>query len=190
MVEFQGACADDGLQPVRRVREVNQGEHGLVDKMPDQVGHDDHLTGTFITIFFTSAGVPTASWGMWASSGKTTAKKPEPVMSKAWLLCDIFFAFFLANPPGCVAFADAFVFAVEVLCPPSKARRHLVAMTLVHALRDIAQEGLVVGIVLLSSQASSVELYSMEYYPFRIKFLFKIPSISSVTDLKSFSINK
>lgn len=43
-------------------------------------------------------------------------------------------------------FADALVFAVEVLGPPSKARRHFVAMTLVHALRDIAQEGLVVGL--------------------------------------------
>lgn len=48
--------------------------------------------------------------------------------------------------PGGDAFANAFVFAVEVLGPPSKARRHFVAMTLVHALRDIAQEGLVAGL--------------------------------------------
>lgn len=110
--------------------------------------------------------------------------------SIVWLLCVIFFAIFLAAPPAADAFADAFGVAGEGGGAPSRARRHLVAMTLVHALRNIAQEGLVVGIVLLSSQASSVELYSMEYYPFRIKFLFKIPSISSVTDLKSFSINK
>ena len=38
------------------------------------------------------------------------------------------------------------MFAVEVLGPPSEARRHFVAMTLVHTLRDIAQEGLVVGL--------------------------------------------
>jgi len=38
------------------------------------------------------------------------------------------------------------VLAVEVLGAPSKARRHFVAMTLVHALRDIAQESLVVGL--------------------------------------------
>lgn len=36
--------------------------------------------------------------------------------------------------------------AVEVLGPPSEVRRHFVAMTLVHALRDIVQEGLVVGL--------------------------------------------
>ena len=54
--------------------------------------------------------------------------------------------FQVAGLPGGDAFADAFVFAVEVLGPPSKARRHFVAMTLVHALRDIAQEGLVVGL--------------------------------------------
>ena len=54
--------------------------------------------------------------------------------------------FQVAGLPGGDAFADAFVFAVEVLGAPSKARRHFVAMTLVHALRDIAQEGLVVGL--------------------------------------------
>ena len=54
--------------------------------------------------------------------------------------------FQVAGLPGGDAFADAFVFAVEVLGPPSKARRHFVAVTLVHALRDIAQEGLVVGL--------------------------------------------
>ena len=54
--------------------------------------------------------------------------------------------FQVASLPGGDAFADAFVFAVEMLCPPSKARRHLVAMTLIHTLRDIAQEGLVVGL--------------------------------------------
>ena len=52
----------------------------------------------------------------------------------------------LVTPPGGDAFADAFVFAVEMLGPPSKARRHFVAVTLVHALRDIAQEGVVVGL--------------------------------------------
>ena len=52
----------------------------------------------------------------------------------------------LAGFPGGDTFADAFVFAVEVLGAPSKARRHFVAVTLVHALRDIAQEGLVVGL--------------------------------------------
>ena len=36
--------------------------------------------------------------------------------------------------------------AVEVLCPPCEVRRHFVAMTLVHALRDIVQEGLFVGL--------------------------------------------
>lgn len=41
--------------------------------------------------------------------------------------------------------ADALVSAAEVLGVPSKARRHFVAVTLVHALKDIAQEGLVVG---------------------------------------------
>ena len=54
--------------------------------------------------------------------------------------------FQVAGLPGSDAFADAFVFAVEVLGPPSKARRHFVAVTLVHALRDIAQESLVVGL--------------------------------------------
>ena len=54
--------------------------------------------------------------------------------------------FQVAGLPGGDAFADAFVFAVEVFCPPGKARRHFVAMTLVHALRDIAQEGPVVGL--------------------------------------------
>ena len=54
--------------------------------------------------------------------------------------------FQVAGLPGGDAFADAFVFAVEVLGAPSKARRHFVAVTLVHALRDIAQEGLVVGL--------------------------------------------
>ena len=54
--------------------------------------------------------------------------------------------FQVAGLPGGDAFADAFVFAVEVLCPPGEARRHFVAVTLVHALRDIAQEGLVVGL--------------------------------------------
>ena len=52
----------------------------------------------------------------------------------------------VAGLPGGDAFADAFVFAVEVFCPSSKARRHLVAMTLEHALGDIAQEGLVVSL--------------------------------------------
>ena len=54
--------------------------------------------------------------------------------------------FQVAGLPGGDAFADAFVFAVEVLGPPGEARRHFVAVTLVHALRDIAQEGLVVGL--------------------------------------------
>lgn len=54
--------------------------------------------------------------------------------------------FQVAGLPGGDAFANAFVFAVEMFGPPSKARRHFVAMTLVHALRDIAQEGLVVGL--------------------------------------------
>lgn len=34
--------------------------------------------------------------------------------------------------------------AVEMLGPPGEARRHFVAMTFVHALRDIPQEGFVV----------------------------------------------
>ena len=54
--------------------------------------------------------------------------------------------FQVAGLPGGDAFADAFVFAVEVLGAPSKARRHFVAVTLVHALGDITEEGLVVGI--------------------------------------------
>ena len=54
--------------------------------------------------------------------------------------------FQVAGLPGGDAFADAFVFAVEVFCPPGEARRHFVAMTLVHALRDISQESLVVGL--------------------------------------------
>ena len=54
--------------------------------------------------------------------------------------------FQVAGFPGGDAFADAFVFAVEVLGPPGEARRHFVTVTLVHALRDIAQEGLVVGL--------------------------------------------
>ena len=54
--------------------------------------------------------------------------------------------FQVAGLPGGDAFTDAFVLAVEVLGAPSKARRHFVAVTLVHALRDIAQEGLVVGL--------------------------------------------
>ena len=54
--------------------------------------------------------------------------------------------FQVAGFPGGDAFADTFVFAVEVLGPPSETRRHFVAMTLVHALRDISQEGLVVGL--------------------------------------------
>ena len=54
--------------------------------------------------------------------------------------------FQVAGLPGGDAFADAFVFAVEVLGPPGKARRHYDAMALIHALRDIAQEGLVVGL--------------------------------------------
>ena len=54
--------------------------------------------------------------------------------------------FQVAGLPGGDAFADAFMFAVEVFGPPGKARRHFIAMPLVHALRDIAQEGLVVGL--------------------------------------------
>ena len=54
--------------------------------------------------------------------------------------------FQVAGLPGGDAFADALVFAVEVLGPPGEARRHFVAVTLVHALGDIAQEGLVVGL--------------------------------------------
>ena len=54
--------------------------------------------------------------------------------------------FQVAGFPGGDAFADALMFAVEVLGSPSEARRHFVAMTLVHTLRDIAQESLVVGL--------------------------------------------
>ena len=46
--------------------------------------------------------------------------------------------FQVAGLPGGDAFADAFVFAVEMLSTPSEARRHFVAMTLVHALWDVA----------------------------------------------------
>ena len=54
--------------------------------------------------------------------------------------------FQVAGLPGGDAFADALVFAVEVLGPPGEARRRFVTVTLVHALGDIAQEGLVVGL--------------------------------------------
>lgn len=49
-------------------------------------------------------------------------KPAEPVMRRVWLFCDIFFVFFLAIPPAADAFADAFVFAVEGVKEPSRAR--------------------------------------------------------------------
>ena len=52
----------------------------------------------------------------------------------------------LATPPAADAFADAFVFAGEVPGAPSRARRPFVAVMPAHARRDIAQEGLVVGL--------------------------------------------
>ena len=67
-------------------------------------------------------------------------------MRMVWLLSDIFFAFFTTSPPPGDAFTDAFVFAVEVLGAPSRARRPFVAVMPAHARRDIAQEGLVVGL--------------------------------------------
>ena len=67
-------------------------------------------------------------------------------MRMVWLFCDIFFAFLLPAPSLADAFADAFVFAVEVLGAPSRARRPCVAVMPAHARRDFAQEGLVVGL--------------------------------------------
>ena len=50
------------------------------------------------------------------------------------------------TPPGADAFSDTFVFTVEVPAAPSRARRPCVAVMPAHALRDITQEGLAVGL--------------------------------------------
>ena len=55
-------------------------------------------------------------------------------------------AFLLAAPPAANAFAHAFGVAVEGPGSPSRARRPFVAVMPAHARRDIAQEGLVVGL--------------------------------------------
>ena len=74
-------------------------------------------------------------------------KPAEPVMRRVGLFCDIFFAFFLAAGfPATDAFADAFVFAVEGGGAPSGARRPFIAVMSAHALMDIVQQGLVVGL--------------------------------------------
>ena len=52
----------------------------------------------------------------------------------------------VAGLPGGDALADAFVLAVEMLGPAGETRRHVVPMALVHALRHIAEDSLVVGL--------------------------------------------
>ena len=51
-----------------------------------------------------------------------------------------------STPPVADAFADAFVFAVEVPGAPSRARRPFVAEMPAYARRDFAQEGPAVGL--------------------------------------------
>ncbi len=53
--------------------------------------------------------------------------------------------FQIARLPGRDAFADTFVFAVEVFGPAGESRRHIVAVALVHRFGHVAQESLVVG---------------------------------------------